>query len=280
MKGGAMEQVITQEELFLPLLQFIADHGGEVHRDRDDILDGLADRLGLTQEERNRTTDGGRHQWRSTLEYSRLKLIEKYGAIGTGRRSVWPLTDEGWRLARQPTQEMQDSFAAWQRRRRGYRPASAPPPPLKPVGGFQTRLGQLEEALIRRVVSKLAIARNRALVDALKDEYNYRCQLCKPSRPDAPPIPTGDGKWYVEVHHLAGLAEIAARAEHGEMPETEYQNLTSYHNVIVVCPYHHRLIHHHVPVVRFDRDTLKFVTEKGKTIAEVTLRRDPHLRPK
>jgi hypothetical protein len=275
-----MEQAITQEELFLPLLRFIADHGGEIHRDTDDILNGLADRLGLTQEERNRTTDGGRHQWRSTLEYSRLKLIERHGAIATGRRSVWPLTERGWRLARQPTREMQDSFDGWQQRRREDRPASAPPPPLKPGGGFQTRLDQLQEALTRRVVSRLATARNRALADALKDEYDYRCQLCDPHRPESPRIPARDGSAYVEVHHLDGLAEIAARAEHGEMAETEYQNLTSYHNVIVVCPYHHRLIHHHVPVLIFDRRALRFVTDDGMATATVRLRHDPHLRPK
>ena len=53
------EQAITQEQLFLPLLHFIADHGGEIGRQEDNLLDALADRLGLTHEERRRETGGG-----------------------------------------------------------------------------------------------------------------------------------------------------------------------------------------------------------------------------
>ena len=41
------EQAITQEQLFLPLLHFMADHGGEIDRQKDDLLNALADRLGL-----------------------------------------------------------------------------------------------------------------------------------------------------------------------------------------------------------------------------------------
>lgn len=37
------EQAITQEQLFLPLLHFIADHGGEIDRQADNLLDALPD---------------------------------------------------------------------------------------------------------------------------------------------------------------------------------------------------------------------------------------------
>ena len=40
------EQAISQEQLFLPLLHFIADHGGEIGRQEDNLFDALADRLG------------------------------------------------------------------------------------------------------------------------------------------------------------------------------------------------------------------------------------------
>jgi len=53
------EQAITQEQLFLPLLHYIADHGGEIDRQNDNLLDSLADRLGLTDEERQRETREG-----------------------------------------------------------------------------------------------------------------------------------------------------------------------------------------------------------------------------
>ncbi len=274
------EQAITQEKLFLPLLRFIADHGGEIDRQRDNLLDALADRLGLTQEERERTTEGGdKNQWRSTVEFSREKLVDLHDAIEKGERGIWQLSTEGWRLTEDPPAEWMESFDAWREERKELRPDDAPDPPERPSGLFEERLEQMRESLEVEVHETLRLARNSALVRALKEEYDYRCQLCDPEDPDCSPIPMEDGRHYVEVHHIEGLAEVAARAEHGQVEDTEYQNLTSYHNVIVICPYHHRLLHHHVPSFVFDRDDMCFWVEDGSDLIPIAIRHEPHLAP-
>ena len=270
------EQAITQEELFLPLVQFIADHGGEIDRRRDNLLDALADRLGLTPEEREGATEGGREQWRSTVEWSREKLIQLYGAIERGPTGIWRLSPDGWRLVENPPREWIDEFNNWQIRRKDLRPADAPPPPERPSGTFEQRLEQMEESLEVEVHAALRVARNAALAKALKEEYEYRCQLCDPTDPECPRIPMINGRHYVEVHHIDGLAEVAARAEHGQLDDSEYQNLTSYHNVIVVCAYHHRLLHHSRLAYEFDRESLCFIAEDGSD-GLVLFVHDPHL---
>ncbi len=124
------EQAITQEQLFLPLLHFIADHGGEIDRQEDHLLNALADRLGLTDEERNRETEGGgRNQWRSTVEYSRAKLLDRYEAIARGSpQGIWRLTDLGWTMVKYPPPEMQESFDEWREARQARSPRTRPYP--------------------------------------------------------------------------------------------------------------------------------------------------------
>ncbi len=270
------EATITQEELFLPLLRFIADHGGEIDRQRDKLLDALADRLGLTQEERNRETEGGREQWRSTVEWSREKLIELHDAIERGETGVWRLSPEGGRLLEEPPVEWIEAFEHWRRNRGEIRPEDAPDPPERPSGFFEERLEQMRESLALDIHEALRVSRNGALARALKEEYDYRCQLCDPRNPDCPEIQMGGGRRYVEVHHIEGLAEVLARAEHGQLEDSEYQNLTSYHNVLVVCPYHHRLLHHFEEPFTFDRRDMTFRADDGTTLP-VRVRHQPHL---
>ncbi len=86
-----------------------------------------------------------------------------------------------------------------------------------------------------------------------------------------------DGRYYVEVHHLEGLAELLARYEHGQLSDSEYANLTSWHNVIVVYSYHHMLIHHHDPPFEFVRDEFAFRTADGGTALKIVRRLEPHL---
>ncbi len=267
---------ITQEELFLPLVRFIADRGGEIDRQRDELLDALADRLGLTGEERNRTTDQGRDQWRSTVEWSRYKLIEGYEAIEQGETGIWRLSPEGWRLAEHPPTEWLQAFEEWKKNRTEARPDDAPAPPDRPSGFFKQRLEQMRESLEMELHEALRRKRNGALARAIKEEYDYRCQFCDPRDPECPRIPIGNGQYYVEAHHIEGLAEVSARAEHGQVDDSEYQNLTSYHNVVVVCPYHHRLLHHHHPPFEFDPEEMLFYDDEA-TIVEIRVRHRPHL---
>lgn len=275
------EQAITQEQLHLPLLQFIADHGGEIDRQEDDLLDALADRLGLTEEERQRTTEGrDRPQWQSTVEYTRLKLIENYEAIerpsSSEEHGIWRLTDAGWELLANPPAELVRQFEEWKAGRQETRPDDAEEPPTKPSGEFQVRLEQMQESLERITDQTIRTKRNSALARVLKEEYEFFCQLCDPEVPECPRIPMANGRFYVEVHHILGLAEVAGRFEHGQMDDSEYINLTSYHNVLVLCPYHHRLVHHHDPPFEFDWDNLQFAAG-GEFVLPVINRHAPHL---
>ncbi len=272
------EQAITQEQLFLPLLHFIADHGGEIDRQEDHLLDALADRLGLTDEERNRETEGGgRNQWRSTVEYSRAKLLDDYEAIAKGPRGIWRLTDRGWTMVKYPPRNMQESFDEWREARQAQRPEDAPLPPFRPSGRTTTRLENMSQGLTREIGAVLCVKRNGELARALREEYEYRCQLCHRHRLDCPRIPMTDGRYYVEVHHLEALAELVARYEHGQLSDSEYANLTSWHNIIVVCSYHHMLIHHHDPPFEFVRDEFAFRTADGGIALKIVRRLEPHL---
>ncbi len=272
------EQAITQEQLFLPLIEFIADHGGEIDRESDELLDALADRLGLNQQERTRTTEGGRAQWRSTVEYCRQKLIDNYGAIDkSSERGIWRLSEAGWRILRDPPPEMIEGFEEWKVDRENSRPDDSAPPPERPSGNFRERLEQMSETLRTTTIESLRLLRNQAMARAIKEEYHYRCQLCDSVQPECPEIPMERGRRFVEAHHIQGLAEVAARAEHGQLDDSEYVNLTSYHNIVVVCPYHHGLLHHHHPPLSFDRAQLAFVTDDRSIEIRVVTRRSPHL---
>ena len=269
-------QAITQEQLFLPLLQFIADHGGKIHRKHDDVMTALADRLGITTEERDRSTDGGRNQWMSTVENCRRKLAAR-GMILGGESSVWPLSDKGWEYVAEPPDEWIARFDDWREQRGASLAGQGGSSPEKPSGHFEERMEQFDESLGARSDAALRPLRNRALVEALKEEYGYGCQLCDSSDPECPKISTGQGRYYVEVHHLKGLAEVGKRAILGQLDEDEYENLTSYHNVVVVCPYHHRLLHHRVPSFEFHPERLSFVDEDGEEM-HLEKRKGRHLK--
>ena len=172
---------------------------------------------------------------------------------------------------------MQESFREWREARQAQKPQEAPPPPFRPSGHTTARLENISQGLTREITETLRIKRNGELARALREEYKYRCQLCHRSQVDCPRIPMADGRYYVEVHHLEGLAEVVARHEHGQLSDSEYANLTSWHNVVVVCPYHHMLIHHHRPRLEFVRDELAFRTADGRTALKIVRRLKPHL---
>ncbi len=107
-------QAITQEELYLPLLRFVAERGGAVNRQDDDLLWTLGWELRLTREEFNRTTDLGRWQWKATVEYCRQKLIDYWDALEErGPTGEWRLTSKGRRLVKDPPDYMLKRWHRW-----------------------------------------------------------------------------------------------------------------------------------------------------------------------
>lgn len=129
------QQAITQAQLFVPLLWFIADRGGQIDRQADNLLEALADDLALTEEELERKTEKGRPQWTSIVENCRRKLVAR-GLIETGtEHGIWRLTDEGLRQAEDPPPEMIDKFDGWLTNR-----------DTKPTGPRMVKLEQAEVA--------------------------------------------------------------------------------------------------------------------------------------
>ncbi|MFA5393348.1 MAG: HNH endonuclease signature motif containing protein [Candidatus Ratteibacteria bacterium] len=87
------------------------------------------------------------------------------------------------------------------------------------------------------VIERKEIRRNPELPIALKELYDYKCQVCKEDF---------KGKPYSETHHVIWLSRGGV----------DHSN-----NLIVVCPNHHRIIHETKP--DFDRHNLAFVYPNG-----------------
>ena len=80
------------------------------------------------------------------------------------------------------------------------------------------------------------VRRNRGLVKVLKELYGGQCQLCG-NNSMIPTILNKEGGPYVEVHHINEISTAKS--------EDDIEQIDSYHNAIVVCPFHHALLHHH-----------------------------------
>ncbi|WP_379132857.1 hypothetical protein [Paenibacillus sp. sgz500958] len=96
----------------------------------------------------------------------------------------------------------------------------------------------LQGHLERSVTQNEAISRSRQLVNKLKELYDYRCQLCDPFN-GYPVIEKEDGTFYVEVHHIIALQHASL------LPNGYDDQLDTFRNAIVVCPFHHKVLHYH-----------------------------------
>lgn len=88
---------ISRKQLLLPFLSVIADAGGEISARA--AYDGIAARLGLSDEERNAKTSPDRHgttynQFERDVRWTRQTAIRK-GFLRAHGRGVWALTDVG-----------------------------------------------------------------------------------------------------------------------------------------------------------------------------------------
>lgn len=114
----------------------------------------------------------------------------------------------------------------------------------KPIDKTVIHLAELENIqgnMERETSQTEKIKRNKQLVRKLKELYNYQCQLCGNDH-SIPLIEKEDGTNYVEVHHIIALS--TARLPNQE--ENVFDDrLDHYLNAIVVCPFHHKVLHYH-----------------------------------
>lgn len=122
-------------------------------------------------------------------------------------------------------------------------------------------LENIQGNMERESTSSEKIKRNKHLVRKLKELYGHRCQLCGKDN-TIPLIKMDDGTYYVEVHHIKALSNAILSGSN----ELQFDDmLDHYSNAIVVCPFHHKVIHYHDG--GFDRiveqgDDLFFISKK------------------
>lgn len=148
--------------------------------------------------------------------------------------------------------------------------------PMVPVPSAESgpdwleRIARLASPLKRREAQVRRRSRSRRLAEELKLRYQYRCQLCEEH---TRAIDMGNGRFYVEVHHIRGIAETEA-GQYRSQDEGHY-DLDSHRNIVVVCPYHHMLLHNYKSPISFDRSALRFVSEDASL--ELPLQLNEHL---
>jgi len=107
------------------------------------------------------------------------------------------------------------------------------------------------------------IQRSQKLRDLLVNYYNARCQICEDNSPYLIPTETA-GRFYVEVHHVKGLAEAYALQKDGLLVGMRVNGLE---NLTVLCPHHHATVHHYSPAYQFDRSNLLWRHAQGGVLA-------------
>ena len=147
------------------------------------------------------------------------------------------------------------------------------PPALFPEKDYLERLRRLRQEVRREKVETKRYQRCRELVSILKQLYNYLCQLCGDEAPVVPPIPMKNQINYVEVHQVAGRAEAINLATE-DQASGDYV-LDDPEEVVVVCPYHHKLLHHYKSRIRFDRQKRAFRAQDDSLT--IPLKLDKHL---
>jgi hypothetical protein len=120
---------------------------------------------------------------------------------------------------------------------------------------------KLKPLIVRHQYRKDVSRQLKSLSEALFAYYDWRCMICDSDGSGIPLIPTKNGKYYVEIHHLDGLAENFSE-------ETDCRHLNEVGNLIVICAHHHTVIHRHHPKLIFDRSELAWKI-RGKKIMEI-----------
>lgn len=106
---------------------------------------------------------------------------------------------------------------------------------------YLAELENIQGNMERETSQTEQVKRNKQLVKRLKELYHYQCQLCGTNHA-IPLIEKEDGTNYVEVHHIKALSTAGLPDQEGNEFDDQ---LDHYSNAIVVCPFHHKVLHYH-----------------------------------
>lgn len=114
--------------------------------------------------------------------------------------------------------------------------------------------------------------RSRQLAEELKRLYQFQCQLCDGT---IPRIHVSGDRYYVEVHHIEGFAEVdTKRGAIGSTQDNSDLLLDRADNIVVVCPHHHMVLHYGHGGMIYDSTSQTFVGGDGTVLP---LLRNEHL---
>ena len=134
------------------------------------------------------------------------------------------------------------------------------------------RLVEADARLVAPVVRQQTVARiqrSQTLRDGLINYYASRCQICGDDAGSPFRIPMESaGRFYVEVHHVNGLAETVARQNNGVSVGFRVNGIG---NLVVLCPHHHAMVHWHYPRFEFDRTEGAWQNAGGATLRLYTI---------
>jgi hypothetical protein len=149
---------------------------------------------------------------------------------------------------------------------------STPKPPLT-NDELLAKLKLIETQFSTTTTKTERVKRSRELVQNLKELYNHTCQLCDPNGVHIPEILMANGLKYVEVHHIKGFSEATNFVSDNQNDATFI--IDHYKNAIVLCVYHHKLLHNHHSKMTLDDTALSFKALDGSLIVPIIL--DKHL---
>lgn len=145
----------------------------------------------------------------------------------------------------------------------------AVPLPQKSDAQNLEQLAAIQTELTRETAVVSRFKRSRDLAMGLKQLYRYQCQLCTPESPAIPQIPTKNGYDYVEIHHIKGFNEVT-NIEGVNQENGDYV-IDNIKNALIVCVYHHKLIHKHKNEYSYDAVHQCFVSKDGSSKIPVIL---------
>lgn len=86
----------------LPLLKILIEMGGSANMTDENLYNGVATKMRLTEAERSFDARHARPKWAYELQWVRYNLVRK-GEMESPKRGVWQITAEGRKRVRRET---------------------------------------------------------------------------------------------------------------------------------------------------------------------------------